>query len=384
MLYTEFINPRTPTHQLLVNEKPKSNPVYQEQLAAILDNAVDAIITISKRGVMVAVNRGTEKMFGYSNSELVGNNINMLMPTPYHENHDEYLAKYLESGIRKIIGIGREVIGRRKDGSVFPIHLAVSEIHLHNEQLFTGIIRDISDVKTVEKKLVQNERLAAIGQMMAGLAHESRNALQKSHACLANLEFDVREQPESLELVHKVQNALDHLNSLLDEVRDYAAPIVIKKSEANLESLISETWQQISIAHAESVKQADISFSLETTDDFPESVKIDRVRLGQVIWNLLENARTACDSKHGKIKVNLKCNRDLKNAFQIVISDNGPGIPNSDSHLVFEPFFTTKTKGTGLGLAISKRIVEAHRGTLTLVNDEHAGANFVCEIPMDP
>lgn len=333
---------------------------------------------------MVAVNRGTEKMFGYSNSELVGNNINMLMPTPYHENHDGYLAKYLESGIRKIIGIGREVIGRRKDGSVFPIHLAVSEIHLHDEQLFTGIIRDISDVKAVEKKLVQNERLAAIGQMMAGLAHESRNALQKSHACLTNLAFDVREQPESLDLVHKVQNALDHLNSLLDEVRDYAAPIVIKKSQVNLESLISETWQQISIAHAESIEQADISFSLETTDDFPGSVMIDRVRLGQVIWNLLENARTACDSKHGKIEVNLKCNRNLKNTFQVVISDNGPGIPSTNTQLVFEPFFTTKTKGTGLGLAICKRIVDAHSGTIALVNNELGGASFVCELPMEP
>ena len=367
-----------------MNQEPKSNPVYQEQLAAILDNAVDAIITISKKGTIVAANRGTENMFGYTNPELIGNNINMLMPAPYHENHDKYLAQYLESGVRKIIGIGREVIGQRKDGSVFPIHLAVSEIHLHNERLFTGIIRDISDVKAVEKKLVQNERLAAIGQMMAGLAHESRNALQKSHACLSNLAFDVREQPESLELVHKVQNSLDHLNSLLDEVRDYAAPIVIKKSQVNLESLISETWQQISIAHAESAKQADISFKLEVADDFPESVKIDRTRLGQVIWNLLENARTACDSEHGEIKVDLKWSQNTHEVFQFVISDNGAGIPNSDSHHVFEPFFTTKTKGTGLGLAISKRIVEAHRGTLTLINDERAGANFVCKIPMDP
>ncbi len=384
MLYNAIVVFQFPTQPLLVKQESKSNPVYQEQLAAILANAVDAIITINEQGIMVAVNPGTEQMFGFSKSELIGNNVNKLMPAPYHDDHNEYLARYLTSGIRKIIGVGREVIGRRKDGSVFPIHLAVSEIHLDNERLFTGIIRDISDVKAVEKKLVQNERLAAIGQMMAGLAHESRNALQKSHACLTNLAFDVREQPESLDLVHKVQNALDHLNSLLDEVRDYAAPIVIKKSQVNLESLISETWQQISIAHAESIEQADISFSLETTDDFPESVKIDRVRLGQVIWNLLENARTACDSKHGKIEVNLRCNLDLKDTFQVVISDNGPGIPSTNTQLVFEPFFTTKTKGTGLGLAICKRIVDAHSGTIALVNNELGGASFVCELPMEP
>jgi two-component system, LuxR family, sensor kinase FixL len=383
MLYNTSGDFLFPTHQLLVKQEPKSNPVYQEQLAAILANAVDAIISINERGIMVAVNPGTENMFGFSKSELVGNNINMLMPAPYHDNHDEYLARYLASGIRKIIGIGREVIGRRKDGSMFPIHLAVSEIHLDNERLFTGIIRDISDVKAVEKKLVQNERLAAIGQMMAGLAHESRNALQKSHACLTNLAFDVREQPESLDLVHKVQNSLDHLNSLLDEVRDYAAPIIIKKSQVNLESLICETWQQISIAHAESVKQADISFSLQSADHFPESVQIDRVRLGQVIWNLLENARTACDSEHGKIRVDLKYNRDAEDSFQFIISDNGLGIPNSDIHLIFEPFFTTKTKGTGLGLAICKRIVDAHSGTIALINNELGGASFVCELPME-
>ncbi|MDB4380180.1 PAS domain S-box protein, partial [Mariniblastus sp.] len=160
-----------------MKQEPKSNPVYQEQLAAILDNAVDAIITINERGIMVAVNPGTENMFGFSKSDMLGNNVNMLMPAPYHENHDDYLSHYLASGVRKIIGVGREVVGRRKDGSVFPIHLAVTEIHIENERLFTGIIRDISDVKAVEKKLVQNERLAAIGQMMAGLAHESRNAL---------------------------------------------------------------------------------------------------------------------------------------------------------------------------------------------------------------
>ena len=369
---------------MLVNQESKSNPVYHEQLGAILDNAVDAIITISKKGTMIAVNRGTEKMFGYSNPELIGNNINMLMPAPYHEHHDKYLADYLESGVRKIIGIGREVIGRRKDGSEFPIHLAVSEIHLHDERLFTGIIRDISDVKAVEKKLVQNERLAAIGQMMAGLAHESRNALQMSHACLTNLAFDVREQPESLDLVHKVQNKLDHLNSLLDEVRDYAAPIVIKKTEVNLGSLISETWQQITIANEESENNANVSFLLEVSEDFPENVKIDRPRIGQVIWNLLENARTACPPEHGQITVSLQYNQKANDTFRFVISDNGKGIPKSESHLIFEPFFTTKTKGTGLGLAISKRIVEAHRGTLKLVNDELLGAKLVCEIPMEP
>ncbi len=365
-----------------MSEESNSNPVYQEQLAAILANAVDAIITIDERGIMVAVNPGTEKMFGFSRQELVANNVSMLMPSPYQESHDEHLAQYLASGVRKIIGIGREVVGRRKDGTVFPIHLAVSEVHINTQRLFTGIIRDISDVKAVEKKLVQNERLAAIGQMIAGLAHESRNAFQKSHACLTNLAFGVREQPESLELVHKVQNALDHLNSLLDEVRDYAAPIVIKTSPTDLESLVREIWQQISTAHAQTCKlPSNIKFAIQASDGFPDKLKVDRVRMGQVIWNLLENARSACDSTDGKILVELNLVGDAEHPFRIAISDNGPGVPRSDDSTIFEPFFTTKTKGTGLGLAICKRIVDAHQGTIALLNTEKSGASFVCQLP---
>ena len=150
------------------------------------------------------------------------------MPSPYREAHDGYMKNYLESGQKKIIGIGREVVGRRKDGTTFPIHLAVTEIKVDGRRLFTGIIRDISDVKVAERKLAESERLAAIGQMVAGLAHESRNAFQRSHACLATLALDLTDQPESLKLVEKTQKALDDLNFLYEEVRDYAAPIVLE------------------------------------------------------------------------------------------------------------------------------------------------------------
>jgi two-component system sensor kinase FixL len=209
--------------------------VYQEQLEAILANAVDAIITIDESGTILTVNPGTEGMFGFSAPELIGGKINQLMPSPYRSEHDNYLTRYFETGDRKIIGSGREVTGRRKDGSIFPIHLAVTEIHVGDKRLFNGIVRDISDLKAVEKKLVQNERLAAIGQMMAGLAHESRNVFQRCHACLTNLAYDVREMPESVELIDKVQNALDHLNGLLDEVRDYSAQSFWRKRQLTLD-----------------------------------------------------------------------------------------------------------------------------------------------------
>lgn len=353
-----------------------SPTIYHEKLEAILANAVDAIITIDETGVITSVNPGAEKMFGFTDQEMVGQKVNILMPKPYSVQHDGFIADYLNSGIRKIIGIGREVVGQRKDGSIFPMHLAVSEILVDEERFFTGIVRDISDVKAVEKKLVQHERLAAIGQMMAGLAHESRNAFQRSHACLANLEFDVREMPESLELVHKVQNALDHLNSLLDEVRDYAAPILLEKSACNFRSMIIETWQQIKTAHAGA---SEIEFSVVSSEHFPVEIFVDRLRIGQVIWNLLENARSACDPERGEIEVILRFEEDSDLPVSLSISDNGKGVSDGVLSQIFDPFFTTKTKGTGLGLAICKRIVDAHQGTLTVANREK-GATFTLSL----
>ena len=357
--------------KFIVNGEREPN-IHQEKLEAILANAVDAIITINEVGIVESVNPAMESLFGYSADEVVGQNIKVLMPMPDRGNHDQYLANYLATGVKKIIGIGREVRGLRKDGSTFPLHLAVSEIQLDGKRLFTGICRDISD----QKRLVQNERLAAIGQMMAGLAHESRNALQKSHACLTNLAFDVREMPESLELIEKVQNSLDHLNGLLDEVRDYAAPIVLEKSPTNIASLIRETWQQLIDANPDS---ANIEFNIESAEAVPAQIKIDRYRIGQVIWNLLENARVACGESESKILVRLGFSSE--GLMMVSVSDNGAGIPEENLDSIFQPFFTTKTKGTGLGLAICQRIVEAHSGTLSVTNKETGGACFTVTLP---
>lgn len=234
------------------------------------------------------------------------------------------------------------------------------------------------EIARAQEKLVQNERLAAIGQMMAGLAHESRNVFQKSHACLTNLSFDVRDMPESLALVNKVQNALDHLNSLLDEVRDYAAPILLEKSATHIPALIHETWAQLTEANPES---RSISLQLMQPDGMPDTLLADRYRLGQVVWNLLENARMACHPSEGEVTIQFSVTHDSQ---QLVIqfSDNGCGIADEHVEQIFQPFFTTKIKGTGLGLAICRRIIEAHGGTLNLDRDSNHATNFVMRLPL--
>lgn len=352
--------------------------MHRERLDAILDNAVDAIITIDQSGQIQSANPATERMFGYSTEELVGQNVKVLMPNPFRDQHDGYLRNYLETGQRKIIGIGREVVAKRRNGSVFPVHLAVSEIRFDDQRMFTGVIRDISDLKSVEAQLVQSERLAAIGQMVAGLAHESRNAFQRSHACLANLELDVRDMPESLELVRKVQSALDHLNSLLDEVRDYAAPIILERSQVELESLIRDTWRQICRANPSANA---VVFTIECSEDFPKLIKADRRRFEQLVWNLLENARLACEGGRNdpkKIDVGLSTVMDHNDQpwHCVSVSDNGDGIDPKIFDSLFQPFFTTRTRGTGLGLAICQRIVDAHHGRLAARNNQQGGATF--------
>jgi signal transduction histidine kinase len=240
--------------------------------------------------------------------------------------------------------------------------------------------KHLAEIESAQLKLVANERLAAIGQMVAGLAHESRNAFQRSHACLAELTLDLQEMPESLQLVRKVQKALDDLNFLLEEVREYSAPINLERRECNLESLVKETWQEIIEA-----KQVNTfpKFLVEVSGDVPNPVFVDRDRLGQVIRNLLENAIFAC-REPGLIQVDicLVAQPQTSPCFVIGVSDNGQGVPLESRTDVFAPFFTTKTKGTGLGLAICQRIAESHLGSLRVAESESGGARFLLSIPV--
>ena len=347
------------------------------RLSAILETAVDAIVTINREGVILDANPATAKMFGYSQEEIIGNNVNMFMPAPYHDEHGSYIQRYLETREPRIIGLGREVTARRKDGSTFPAHLAVSEEdHL---QVFTGIVRDLTELKVAQEKLVQSERLAVIGEMMAALAHESRNALQRTRACLEMLELDLDGQPESIDLVRRGQTALDELNRLYEEVRSYAAPVKLSPVECDLSHIWETAWTNL----GELRRNRQVRF-----DARPEGVALtcwlDHHRVGQVVRNLLENAISAVPDP-GEIA--LECadaDIDGRAAVRMVIRDNGPGFDDEQRRRAFEPFFTTKTKGTGLGMAIAKRIVEAHGGTIEVGNAIGGGAEVVATLPRTP
>jgi two-component system, LuxR family, sensor kinase FixL len=262
----------------------------EERLKAIVETAADAIITIDERGIIDSINPATERMFGYTQEELIGRNIKLLMPPPYCDEHDEYLARYLKTGEAKIIGIGREVEGRRKDGSIFPVDLAVSELHDRTGRLFTGIIRDITERKANQARLVQSERLAALGEAMAGLAHESRNALARSQGNLQRLARRLKGNQELLQLIEGALRANDDIRRQFEEVREYAAPIQLQPELLQLPEVIHKAWDEL----APDRKGRKATLRIDRSDSDVTCVA-DAFSLRNVFRNILENSLAACE-----------------------------------------------------------------------------------------
>jgi signal transduction histidine kinase len=234
-------------------------------------------------------------------------------------------------------------------------------------------------LEQARERAVQAERLAAIGEMVAGLAHESRNALQRSQACLEMLALAVRDRPEALDLINRIQKAQDHLHTLYEDVRGYAAPIKLERAPCDLSRIWREAWSHLETARAE--KQAAL---LEAPDGADLRCVADPFRMEQVFRNILDNA-LAAGSPPVAVEVGAK-EADLQGqpAIRLSFRDNGPGIPPDRRPHVFDPFYTTKARGTGLGMAIAKRIIEAHGGRIGIGEGDGPGATFLITLPKGP
>ncbi len=359
-------------------------------LAAILENAVDAIINITPRGLVDSVNPAAEQMFGFSSAELLGKNIKILMPSPYQEEHDGYLENYLASGIRKIIGIGREVLGQRKDGSTFPMHLAVSEIKVGDRHLFTGIVRDISDLKQAEKELaeaneqlearvkqrnaelraaqadlVRSEKFATLGKVSGGIAHEIRNplnAVKTSAYYLLNAKSPTDEKVrEHLERIDRQVSLIDNVVTALSDVAKLPETYV---KPTNLALVLRSAVGSVGLPD-------NISVELQFPADLPD-VMADENQIVIAFKNLIRNARDAMPNG-GQLKIDSTVNSD---SVSFHISDNGIGISAEHLEKILEPLFTTKARGMGLGLSISRAIVEKNKGQLSVESELGKGSCF--------
>lgn len=346
----------------------------EEQIRTILNAAADAIITIDQQGNIRGANPATIRMFGYSENELIGQNVKILMPKPYSDEHDEYLKRYLETGEARIIGIGREVEGKRKDGTLFPIDLSVSEVdHLG---LYTGIVRDITERRSIQDQLIQSERLSALGEAMAGLAHESRNALGRSNANLNQLRRRLTGKGDLLGLIERALQANSDIQRQFEEVREFAAPIKPRVKPVDVPSVIQKAWEELADEQFLSMSSLNI-----TPTNFAEYFEADPQLLRDVFRNMMENSLSACE---GTCKLSVTLSKIVRNKVPTVLisfHDNGPGMSAEAKEHAFDSFYTTKTRGTGLGLSIVKRIIEAHGGQVEIGNDDQPGTEILIALP---
>jgi C4-dicarboxylate-specific signal transduction histidine kinase len=276
----------------------------------------------------------------------------------------------------------RYAIERKRHESMLEQEVAArtAELSAANERL----AREIDEHKRARKqlaeqqqRLLQSERLAAIGEMVAGLAHESRNALQRSRACLSMLAHAVEDRPRAVELVQRLQQAQDDLTCLYDRVRQYAAPVRLEKGPVDLEQLMGQVWNHLGPLRAGRTA----TLVMPEPRTWP-TCHADRMALEQVVRNVLENALAACQDP---VRIVITCDElpiRGQPAIRLVIRDNGPGFGDEQLSRLFEPFYTTKTKGTGLGLAISKRLVEGHGGVIEAANHPD-GAEICITLPRE-
>jgi PAS domain S-box-containing protein len=341
---------------------------------------VDGIITINEQGTIELFNRSAERIFGYEAQEVLGRNVRVLMPAPESSLHDSYIANYIATGQQKIIGIGREVQGLRKDGGTFPIRLSVSEVLYEDRRIFTGFVHDLTELHRAQEQLIEAERLAALGEAMAGLAHESRNALQRIQVASEMLQELVLGQEEAVGYIRVIGRAQSDLQRVLQEVREYAAPIHLAYEKVTVDAVVRKAWSDLAR------ERTGRRLALVEHVDCPDlQCELDPFAMGQVFRNVLQNALDATASVgEAQIEVTYTLGHSHVSDSEIIavaLRDNGPGIAAAELGRIFDSFYTTKTRGTGLGLAISKRIVQAHRGEIVVNPDCRCGAELVVRIP---
>jgi PAS domain S-box-containing protein len=355
-----------------------SNPMIthiREQharLDAILETAVDGIITFDQQGIIDSFNRAAEQMFGHAEEEVIGQQVRMLMGRSCQDADNDFLADHLQPEPTKTVGIRREVAGMRKDGSEFPMDLTISEVRVGALRFFTGIVHDITNRKRAE----QNARLAAMGHMLSTVAHESRNSLQRVQAGVDMLRLDLEDNPELIEQLDRIEKAGGNLTRLYEELREYAAPITLDRRTCDLR----ETWR-IAWAHLGRQRQDRQTELREKANGLDLHCPIDEFRIEQVFRNLMENSLAACSDP---TTIDIACHDALHNgapAVCVSYRDNGPGLTDEQVKRIFEAFFTTKPKGTGLGMAIAERILEAHEGAIAVGSRDHGGAEFLITFP---
>lgn len=380
----------------------------ESRAQAILAATVDAVLVIDERGTVETLNPAAERMFGYAAAEVMGQNVKVLMPEHYRREHDGYLANYLRTGQKKIIGIGREVVGQRKDGTVFPMDLAVSEARLGEGRAFVGVVRDISERKQAEEALRESHRrlekalaalqtkgeeiavmsqqlwqaakLASVGELAASIAHELNNPLATVSLRVESLLAQTAADDPKRRLLEVVEQEVDRMADLVANLLQFSRRGHPRASSVDVGEDLVKTLELVQ-HHFRSRR---IQVVQKIAADVPV-IQADRQLLRQVFLNLLTNAGDAMP-EGGTITLRTRQGflEGGRRAVVIEFTDTGAGIAPEHLPKVMEPFFTTKeeAKGTGLGLAICRRAVQEHGGEIQIDSELGKGTTVRITLPV--
>jgi two-component system sensor kinase FixL len=365
----------------------------EARLQSILETAPDAIIVIDERGLMESYSSAAQRLFGFTAEEAVGRNVSMLMPSPYRERHDGYLHHYLDTGERRIIGIGRVVVGQRKDGTTFPMELAVGEVVANGRRLFTGFIRDLTErqlnesrMQELQAELLHMSRLSDVGQMASAIAHELNqpltailNYVQAARRILQSKGLEV--PPKAADAMDKAVGQAARASAIVQNLRNF---IQKGESERRLEDLNKVVGEATALGLV-GAKETGVTVRVDLSAE-PLSVFIDKIQIQQVVFNLVRNsieAMTESPPPRHLLVSTVPIGSSVDGSMvEVLVSDTGPGLAPQIQAQLFQPFQTTKAKGMGLGLSICRSIIDAHGGRLHAHPNAERGVTFRFTLPL--
>ena len=372
-LHSDITNLKLVEHDLASREA---------HLKSILETVPDAMIVINETGIVQSFSVAAERLFGYGPKEVIGKNIKMLMPSPYRESHDGYIERYLRTGERRIIGIGRVVVGERRDGSTFPMELAVGEMRSTDRRYFTGFIRDLTErqrtearLQELQTELVHISRLTAMGEMSSALAHELNQPLSAIANYLKGAKrlLESRTDDNSKMISSAMDKAAEQslrAGQIIRRLRDFVARGEGERRVESINKLIEEA-NALALVGA---KEHGIRVRLQIDPTY-DLILADKVQIQQVLLNLLRNAMDAMIESDRR-ELLIATRPSAGNMVEVSVADTGPGISPDVASQLFQPFITTKPQGMGVGLSISRTIIEAHGGQIWTEPNPGGGAIF--------
>lgn len=358
----------------------------EAHLQSILDTVPDATVVIETDGTMTSFNKAAVRQFGYQPAEVIGQNVRMLMPSPYREQHDGYIHRYLTTGEKRIIGVDRVVVGRRKDGSTFPMTLAVGETRIADKRYFTGFIRDLTErqeraaqLEATQGELARLARLNELGEMASTLAHELNQPLSSIanyvQGCAMMLDKVGEEHAVKMRgaLMEAAKQSL-RAGDIIRHLREFVTRGDTERRPEDMRRLVEEAGALALMGSRERGVRSHFEFGPGDS-----VVVVDRVQIQQVLVNLMRNAAEAMkDSETKELTVSTW---ETDDRLHVEVADTGPGISEEVAARLFQPFVTTKAGGMGVGLSISQRIIGSHGGEISVSRNDARGATFSFSLP---